>query len=104
MSIFLLSKSNFCLDLRKEDTEVLGLAISKNKIKITEKRKKEVLNALQIPQDKRQCQSLVGTINFLRNLMNSEDLKDLGIISSKLKSNTLKWNDEGTMALNRLKN
>mgnify|MGYP001473152891 FL=1 len=36
--------------------------------------------------------------------MNSEDLKDLGIISSKLKSNTLKWDDEGTMALNRLKN
>ena len=99
-----LSKSNFCLDLRKEDTEVLGLSISKNKIKITEKRKLDVLNTLQIPQDKKQCQSLVGTINFLRNLMNSEDLKDLGIISSKLKANSLKWDQEGTQALNRLKN
>lgn len=98
-----MEKSTFCVDLRTDSLEILGMKISKNKIGITPKRKADVIENLKTPKSKKELQSLIGLINYLRHLMTSEDLKKLGILSTKLKNNTFVWDAEGEECLAHLK-
>jgi hypothetical protein len=98
-----LMKSKLCVDLRNTAIEILGMDVSKNCISITKKRRKDVLENITSPGTKRDLQRLIGLLNFLRTLMDSEDLKRLGILSTKLQGNTLKWDKEGENCLAFLK-
>ena len=98
-----MEKSKFCVDLVNESIEILGLKISRNTISATEKRKKDIIEQLQTPRDKTSLQRLIGLLNYLRNLMQADDLRNLNILSTKLKNAKLNWDEEGEKCLVELK-
>ena len=98
-----MEKSTFCVDLTKRSIEILGLTVSRNKIAVTEKRRQDIISQLVKPKNKTHLQRLIGLLNYLRNLMTADSLKDLNVLSSKLKNSKLTWDTEGDEALMRLK-
>ena len=99
-----MEKSQFCIDLRVEKLEILGMNISKNSIEITPKRRNDVINSIKPPSTKKQLQQMIGLLNYLRDLMSSDDLKMLSTLSTKLKNNSFVWDKEGDDCLTYLKN
>ena len=98
-----LKKSKFCVDLVHDNIEILGLNINRNSISATEKRKKDIINQLITPKSKVALQRVIGLCNYLRNLMQADDLRSLNILSTKLKFAKLNWDQEGEAALKQLK-
>ena len=98
-----MQKSKLCVNLQTDSIELLGLKISKNVIQATQKRRDDVLAQLITPANKTALQRLIGLLNYMRNLMQADDLKHLNILSTKLKSNKLSWDDEGERSLAHLR-
>ena len=98
-----MQKSKLCVNLITDSIEVLGLKISRNVIQATKKRKDDVLAQLITPANKTALQRLIGLLNYMRNLMQADDLMHLNLLSTKLKNNKLTWDDEGERSLAHLR-
>ena len=62
-----LRKCTFLCDLNKETITVLGFTVGQSAIKPCPKKVNAILN-LSPPKNTKQAQSLLGSLNFLRNL------------------------------------
>ena len=98
-----LEKSSLAVNLETESLNILGLEVSKSKIKCTEKRKLDIINCLTTPNSVKDLQGLIGLVNYCRNLLSANDLKYLTILSSKLKKSSLLWDQEGENCLQKLR-
>jgi hypothetical protein len=97
-------KSVLCKNLMEESVEVLGFQISHNKIEITEKRRKNVLEVIKRPNNVKQLQKIMGQVNYLRHLLKPVHLHCLAKLPTKMKGKKLVWDEEGDQCLEVIKN
>ena len=100
-----LRKCTFLCDLYKETITVLGFTVGQSAIKPCPKKVNAILN-LSPPKNTKQAQSLLGSLNFLRNLsVSSLRYGHLLSMLGPLTSNTKKfcWTDENQRVFDEIK-
>lgn len=71
-----LKKCHFLIDIDKEDVEILGYSLYQGKIRIPPK-KLEALKRVKEPKTLKELQSLTGSLNYYRSLLDLEALNSL---------------------------
>ena len=91
-------KSHFVVD----DDKLLGHIISKDGIKIDPARVEAILS-ISLPRNKKEVQSFIGKVNFLRRfIINCAEIMRK-IIDMLKKDNEIKWTQEAKKAFNEIK-
>ena len=88
-----LKKCKFFVDLEKESIRVLGYEISNNKITIPEK-KLEALKKLKEPNNLKSLQSLLGSLNFFKNLFDLKVHHSMSILYKRISN--FYWDKEAS--------
>lgn len=94
-------KSDFYIDLTKQQIPLLGFNIAHDKILIPPERCKTLLE-IKAPRNLAQAQAFLGLANFMRELAGADFCNDISIISRNL--HPFEWTDACQNSFERIRN
>ena len=88
-----LAKCTFCVDLKENEIDVLGFKVGYKTIR-ADPNKVEAIQKMPSPRNTKELQTLLGSVNFIKNLIGLKGGHAIAVLNKKLGNGKLLWDTE----------